>query len=63
MIGFDLPRKAPMFFQIWFCVAVWYCGVAELVGMKLCNFFIPAQNTCFGKVRTLQFPVAPFDGS
>lgn len=51
MITFDLPRKAPILFHAWFIVAVWYCGISEIVGMRLCNFFIKAENDCFGKVR------------
>ncbi|KAJ7471487.1 hypothetical protein B0H11DRAFT_1867672 [Mycena galericulata] len=47
MIAFDLPRRSPILFQTWFCVAVWYCAFTELIGMKLCDFF--TDKHCFGK--------------
>ncbi|KAJ7620831.1 hypothetical protein DFH06DRAFT_62275 [Mycena polygramma] len=49
MIALDMPRKYPVSFQIWFCVAVWYCAFAEVIQMKQCGFFIPAQNHCHNK--------------
>ncbi|KAF7374514.1 Histidine kinase domain-containing protein [Mycena sanguinolenta] len=49
MIALDMPRRLPITFQIWFCVAVWYCAFAEVIQIKLCHFFIPSQKKCFGK--------------
>ncbi|KAJ7679109.1 hypothetical protein DFH06DRAFT_505302 [Mycena polygramma] len=49
MVALDMPRKFPVTFQIWFCVAVWYCAFAELIQIKQCNFFIPSEKHCFGK--------------
>ncbi|KAJ7238585.1 hypothetical protein B0H12DRAFT_1056947 [Mycena haematopus] len=48
MVALDMPRKFPITFQIWFCVAVWYCAVMEVIQIKQCHFFSPA-NKCFGK--------------
>ncbi|KAJ7471558.1 hypothetical protein B0H11DRAFT_2433686 [Mycena galericulata] len=34
MVAFDLPRRSPIFFQTWFCIAVWYCAFTEVIGMR-----------------------------
>ncbi|KAJ7725283.1 hypothetical protein DFH07DRAFT_758711 [Mycena maculata] len=47
MVALDLPRRSPVFFQIWFCIAVWYCAFTELIQMRLCHFF--TDENCFGK--------------
>ncbi|KAJ7285299.1 hypothetical protein C8J57DRAFT_1671864, partial [Mycena rebaudengoi] len=49
MVALDMPRRSPICFQIWFCIAVWYCAFAEVLQMYLCHFFIPLHNTCNGK--------------
>ncbi|KAF8176577.1 hypothetical protein K438DRAFT_1607252 [Mycena galopus ATCC 62051] len=49
MIALDMPRRFPVTFQIWFCVAVWYCPFVEVIQTRQCHFFIPAENKCFGK--------------
>ncbi|KAJ7602458.1 hypothetical protein DFH06DRAFT_360709 [Mycena polygramma] len=49
MVALDMPRKFPVIFQIWFCVAVWYCAFAEVIQIKQCEFFIPSKSHCFGK--------------
>jgi hypothetical protein len=47
---FDRPdRRHPVLFQIWFTIAVWYCGLTELIQMRQCNFFHHESNTCHGK--------------
>ncbi|KAF7309972.1 Histidine kinase domain-containing protein [Mycena indigotica] len=40
MIALDLPKRQPVLFQAWFCVAVWYCAFSELIQMKVCHFFL-----------------------
>ncbi|KAJ7583568.1 hypothetical protein C8J56DRAFT_954366 [Mycena floridula] len=47
MVAFDMPRRYPVFFQIWFCVAVWYCAYLEVIQMHLCHFF--TDDHCLGK--------------
>ncbi|KAJ7196860.1 hypothetical protein GGX14DRAFT_375677 [Mycena pura] len=47
MVALDMPRKSPVIFQTWFCIAVWYCAFAEVIQMKDCNFF--TVRHCFGK--------------
>jgi len=47
MVGLDMPRKSPVLFQVWFCIAVWYCAFVEVIQMKQCHFF--TNNHCFGK--------------
>ncbi|KAF9262589.1 hypothetical protein L218DRAFT_929000 [Marasmius fiardii PR-910] len=47
-IAADVPLKYPIPFQIWFTIAVWWCGVTEIIQMKLCHFFNP-QNHCHRK--------------
>ncbi|KAJ7738386.1 hypothetical protein B0H16DRAFT_1379286 [Mycena metata] len=47
MVALDMPRRSEIFFQIWFCVAVWYCGFAEIIEMRQCQFF--TDNHCFDK--------------
>ncbi|KAJ7364444.1 hypothetical protein DFH08DRAFT_1016826, partial [Mycena albidolilacea] len=50
MVALDMPRKYPITFQLWFCVAVWFCAYAEVIQMKTCHFFNPAlKSHCFGK--------------
>ncbi|KAK7033443.1 histidine kinase domain-containing protein [Favolaschia claudopus] len=49
MIALDMPRRAPVTFQIWFAVAVWYCAYAEVIQIKQCQFFIVGHKHCFGK--------------
>ncbi|KAJ7649885.1 hypothetical protein FB45DRAFT_730336 [Roridomyces roridus] len=48
MIAFDWPRRHPVAFQIWFCVAVWYCAYTEVIQMHLCGFFLTTKH-CFKK--------------
>ncbi|KAJ7028442.1 hypothetical protein C8F04DRAFT_1398958 [Mycena alexandri] len=47
MVALDMPRRSEIVFQIWFCVAVWYCGIAEVIQMRECQYF--TQNHCFDK--------------
>ncbi|KAJ7578032.1 hypothetical protein C8J56DRAFT_970206 [Mycena floridula] len=47
MVALDMPRRSPIFFQIWFCIAVWYCAFAEVIQMKQCHFF--TDKHCFKK--------------
>ncbi|KDQ57180.1 hypothetical protein JAAARDRAFT_207498 [Jaapia argillacea MUCL 33604] len=47
MIAMDFPQRHEIFFQIWFVIAVWYCGVTEVIQIKQCGFY--TQNHCFGK--------------
>ncbi|KAJ6610696.1 hypothetical protein B0H10DRAFT_2224748 [Mycena sp. CBHHK59/15] len=47
MIALDMPRRSPIVFQTWFCIAVWYCAFAEVIQIKQCHFF--TANHCFGK--------------
>ncbi|KAJ7032423.1 hypothetical protein C8F04DRAFT_959067 [Mycena alexandri] len=49
MVALDMPRKYPISFQVFFCLSVWYCAFAELIQMRVCNFFDHADNTCSGK--------------
>ncbi|KAF8141078.1 hypothetical protein K438DRAFT_1922614 [Mycena galopus ATCC 62051] len=49
MIALDMPRRFPVTFQIWFCVAVWYCAFTEVIQTRQCHFFTPAEKKCFGK--------------
>ncbi|KAJ6561985.1 hypothetical protein B0H19DRAFT_1143223 [Mycena capillaripes] len=49
MVALDMPRRFPVSFQIWFCVAVWYCAFAEVIQIKQCHFFIPERKHCNGK--------------
>ncbi|KAG7091392.1 hypothetical protein E1B28_010430 [Marasmius oreades] len=49
LIAADVPLRYPVQFQVWFTFAVWWCGVTELIQMKLCDFFGGAPNTCFRK--------------
>jgi hypothetical protein len=46
MIMFNLPRRAPIFFQIWFAIATWYCGITELIQMRECGYFVPVEKPC-----------------
>ncbi|KAJ7707367.1 hypothetical protein B0H17DRAFT_918003 [Mycena rosella] len=47
MVALDMPRRSPILFQIWFCIAVWYCAFSEVIQMKQCHFF--TNKHCFGK--------------
>ncbi|KAJ7143295.1 hypothetical protein C8R43DRAFT_1014992 [Mycena crocata] len=47
MVALDMPRRSPIIFQIWFCIAVWYCAFAEVIQMKQCHFF--TDKHCFRK--------------
>ncbi|KAJ7098566.1 hypothetical protein B0H15DRAFT_878328 [Mycena belliarum] len=47
MIALDMPRRSPILFQIWFCIAVWYCAFSEIIQMRHCHYF--TDNQCFGK--------------
>ncbi|KAJ7738390.1 hypothetical protein B0H16DRAFT_1424929 [Mycena metata] len=47
MVALDMPRRSTVFFQTWFCIAVWYCAFAEIVQMRQCHFF--TDNHCSGK--------------
>ncbi|KAJ7094271.1 hypothetical protein C8R44DRAFT_645383 [Mycena epipterygia] len=47
MIALDMPRRSPILFQTWFCIAVWYCAFSEVIQMRQCNFF--THKHCFGK--------------
>ncbi|KAJ7160210.1 hypothetical protein C8R46DRAFT_1001426 [Mycena filopes] len=47
MVALDMPRRSEVLFQIWFCIAVWYCAFAEVIQTRQCHFF--TQNHCFGK--------------
>ncbi|KAJ7081771.1 hypothetical protein B0H15DRAFT_932791 [Mycena belliarum] len=47
MVAFDMPRRMPILFQTWFCIAVWYCAFAEVIQMRQCQFF--TDRHCFGK--------------
>ncbi|KAJ6545097.1 hypothetical protein DFH09DRAFT_1509542 [Mycena vulgaris] len=47
MVALDMPRRSPIFFQTWFCIAVWYCAFSELIQMRQCDFF--TNKHCFGK--------------
>ncbi|KAJ7738359.1 hypothetical protein B0H16DRAFT_96667 [Mycena metata] len=47
MVALDMPRRSEIAFQIWFCVAVWYCGIAEVIEMRHCQFF--TNNHCLDK--------------
>ncbi|KAJ7476231.1 hypothetical protein FB451DRAFT_1033745 [Mycena latifolia] len=47
MVALDMPRRSPIIFQTWFCIAVWYCAFAEVIQMKQCHFF--TNRHCFGK--------------
>lgn len=56
MIAFDLPRKRVVFFQVFFVLAVWWCAVAEVGGIKYCRFYLAQKlhegaNRCNGKVH------------
>ncbi|KDQ58727.1 hypothetical protein JAAARDRAFT_206584 [Jaapia argillacea MUCL 33604] len=47
MVAADLPNKYGPLFQIWFCIAVWYSGITEVIEMRQCDFF--TDNHCHGK--------------
>ncbi|KAJ7160232.1 hypothetical protein C8R46DRAFT_1285747 [Mycena filopes] len=47
MVALDMPRRSEVFFQVWFCIAVWYCGIAEVIQMRECIHF--TQHYCFDK--------------
>ncbi|KAH8813816.1 hypothetical protein DL96DRAFT_1472390 [Flagelloscypha sp. PMI_526] len=51
MVIFDMPAHASQrvrtFFQIWLCIATWYCGVLELIETHVCEFFV--HGACNGK--------------
>ncbi|KDQ58477.1 hypothetical protein JAAARDRAFT_57408 [Jaapia argillacea MUCL 33604] len=47
MVAANFPRKYGIFFQIWFCIAVWYCGITEVIQMKQCGFY--TDDKCGGK--------------
>ncbi|KAK7029538.1 hypothetical protein VNI00_014415 [Paramarasmius palmivorus] len=50
LVAFDFPLRHPKFFQVWFAVAVWWCGVTEIIQIKLCNFFgAGGRRNCDGK--------------
>ncbi|KAJ7066402.1 hypothetical protein C8F01DRAFT_1019668 [Mycena amicta] len=49
MVAFDMPKRSPILFQVWFCVAVWYCAFTEVIQMKVCDFFIVGHKHCAGK--------------
>ncbi|KAJ7814065.1 hypothetical protein B0H13DRAFT_2684206 [Mycena leptocephala] len=49
MVALDMPRRSSITFQIWFCIAVYYCAFAEVIQMRQCNFFSETQNHCFKK--------------
>ncbi|EIN11110.1 hypothetical protein PUNSTDRAFT_119885 [Punctularia strigosozonata HHB-11173 SS5] len=49
MVIFNMPRRHPIIFQIWFTIAVWYCGLTELIQIHQCDFFDHPNNTCHGK--------------
>ncbi|KAH7102227.1 hypothetical protein BKA62DRAFT_121650 [Auriculariales sp. MPI-PUGE-AT-0066] len=40
-VAYDLPRSHTWFFQAWLTIAVWYCGVLEMIEMYQCQFFHP----------------------
>ncbi|KDQ54456.1 hypothetical protein JAAARDRAFT_696446 [Jaapia argillacea MUCL 33604] len=47
MVAANISRKYPVFFQIWFCIATWYCGILEIIQIKQCGFY--THNECHGK--------------
>ncbi|KDQ62199.1 hypothetical protein JAAARDRAFT_203396 [Jaapia argillacea MUCL 33604] len=47
MVASNLARRCPVFFQIWICIAIWYCGVSEVIQIKQCGFY--THNHCHGK--------------
>ncbi|KAJ7119898.1 hypothetical protein C8R43DRAFT_1241693 [Mycena crocata] len=47
MVALDMPRRCPIMFQTWFCVAVWFCAFVEVIQIKQCHLF--TNNHCFGK--------------
>ncbi|ESK91463.1 histidine kinase [Moniliophthora roreri MCA 2997] len=49
-VAFNLPLHYPVFFQIWFTLAVWWCGVTELIQIRICRFYDPGgRQNCGGK--------------
>ncbi|KAK7472046.1 hypothetical protein VKT23_000157 [Stygiomarasmius scandens] len=46
-IATDIPVRYPVFFQLWFACAVWFCGITEIIQTKRCHFF--TNNNCHGK--------------
>ncbi|THU98020.1 hypothetical protein K435DRAFT_828505 [Dendrothele bispora CBS 962.96] len=51
LIAYDIPVRHPVLFQLWFALAVWFCGITEIIGTKLCLFFESSapRRTCNGK--------------
>ncbi|KAF7308311.1 Histidine kinase domain-containing protein [Mycena chlorophos] len=49
MVALDMPRRQSVIFQIFFCVASWYCAFTELIQTRQCDFFIPSKKHCAGK--------------
>ncbi|KAJ8094330.1 hypothetical protein PM082_006870 [Marasmius tenuissimus] len=46
----DAPLYHPVPFQIWFNLAVWWCGLTEIIQMNVCGFFQPGGRVnCGGK--------------
>ncbi|EJD41678.1 hypothetical protein AURDEDRAFT_105975 [Auricularia subglabra TFB-10046 SS5] len=46
MIVCNMPRRHPKAFQIWLCLATWYCGLTEVIQMRQCRFFRTPQRHC-----------------
>ncbi|KZV89958.1 hypothetical protein EXIGLDRAFT_838129 [Exidia glandulosa HHB12029] len=46
MVVYNMPRKYPHTYQIWVCIAAWYCGIMEIIEMRQCSFFTPAHRHC-----------------
>ncbi|KAF7327913.1 Histidine kinase domain-containing protein [Mycena kentingensis (nom. inval.)] len=49
MIAVDMPRRAPVMFQIFFAISVWYCAFSEVIQMYECQFFRLGKRNCNGK--------------
>lgn len=44
MVVYNLPRRYPALYQIWLCLATWYCGLTEIIEMRQCNFFLQHKH-------------------
>ncbi|KAF5371180.1 hypothetical protein D9758_004219 [Tetrapyrgos nigripes] len=49
LIAANIPARYPVSFQIWFTIAVWFCGITEIIQTDVCDFFVPETRHCHGK--------------